>query len=799
MIPLKPLGRLAPKKIMLIFTLLISGGVCWGQDKIDIRPRLTQEQEFFRDYRELIQLLNNESFQDSLTFWSSQGRLGGAGDHQMYLAGIQAGFGELVRSPMLVQAIAYFLRTHQGDLAAKVIQLYYRQLWFFLHEMAWDPRFPEHGPQQQQLAPYAAQLTQLAAIVQELNALKLDPSQQWHPAIDNVIRSLKKGGGLFTFAPVKRTGFLGHKTESIFPSYPGPWRPVSYTGFIPGNKVTYVNGSAFEMTGKSYLDYISDRLGVMVNSGYATADGSLTSVAEYKAKIQAGEDVFSGDQFDSAIDHPAFASSPSNIFHQVQQIIAGAQQSLFVDIFFLGGTIGAAISKELVRKAEEGVKVFVIRDLFNHFGHRLEMQPVANYLRAYSELNPGKMVVVPAVIDQHPSGLPLIVNQLLSHEMVQTLMKNHPLGVADKIKEQVFLSPEARSDHSKVILADACVPGANKGLVGSKNWTDLSGGVTKDDVVVMEGPATCALQNHYVYDMEQALLKDQYRENFDPSAMERATYLQWHYQAYAAQAPCQSEACKVKAVVSPFDPLTKLKGQEKSLVFSPQGKAIVRIGENNLDGSVLSALDQVVQGILTAKTQVLIRNLLIFSQPVVNAIIAAVRANPDLRIYIVTDAFDYAEQRTGTEGFPNWFYLDQLYALNDPGTTRVHMRFFLPEYKHPELHQEFHHKSMSVDGFSTSAGKVAGKAVTIVGSANWDPLTLFGAFRESQAEIFDDEMARTYDASFWQLWGSPKVRDALPWEFTLPAPLDKVDKGLFISGMRQLIEPMYQVEIVYDL
>jgi phosphatidylserine/phosphatidylglycerophosphate/cardiolipin synthase-like enzyme len=165
----------------------------------------------------------------------------------------------------------------------------------------------------------------------------------------------------------------------------------------------------------------------------------------------------------------------------------------------------------------------------------------------------------------------------------------------------------------------------------------------------------------------------------------------------------------------------------------------------------------------------------------------------------VTDAFDYAEQRTGTEGFPNWFYLDQLYALNDPGTTRVHMRFFLPEYKHPELHQEFHQKSMSVDGYSASAVKVAGIAQTIVGSANWDPLTLFGAFRESQAEVFDDELAKAYDTSFWQLWGSSKVRDALPWEFTLPAPLDKVDKGLFIGAVRQLIEPLYQVEIVYDL
>ena len=138
-----------------------------------------------------------------------------------------------------------------------------------------------------------------------------------------------------------------------------------------------------------------------------------------------------------------------------------------------------------------------------------------------------------------------------------------------------------------------------------------------------------------------------------------------------------------------------------------------------------------------------------------------------------------------------------------------------------EFHFEYHMKTISVDGFDPAGQRVTtdAPAVLISGSANKDHMTMYGAFREMQAEMYDQRGCSTVngeevcgavakaDKIFWSRWNAPADQDGSvpigPFNFEIPPQVQLVfkktlgrdmSKPEFIKYMRGLMHLAYELE-----
>ena len=139
--------------------------------------------------------------------------------------------------------------------------------------------------------------------------------------------------------------------------------------------------------------------------------------------------------------------------------------------------MGVSLAKHLIALLETkpGLKILILRDIYNHFGHEERMMPVYNFMLAYSLKNPDKMIILPSYIDAHPTGLPPFMDGIMSDNFIKK----------SGIQKHLSLYARAVSDHSKTMVID----GKSKNpvaFVGSKNWTDAAGSIVFDEVIKLE-------------------------------------------------------------------------------------------------------------------------------------------------------------------------------------------------------------------------------------------------------------------------------------------------------------------------
>ena len=208
-----------------------------------------------------------------------------------------------------------------------------------------------------------------------------------------------------------------------------------------------------------------------------------------------GNVLFQSESIQRVIENPG-AKHPWQIENPIlEQPIAGslretirsADETLFVDIFLMGGTWGLDIAAELLLAAERGVKVTLVRDTDNRFSSGFEMDPLWEAVERHSHDNPN-LTVMRSQIKKRPSGLPFGL------ENITRLFD----GLVD-----APLSLEAKSDHSKVVIADG-LSRTPQMWVGSKNTVDSGGAYFYDDVMRIRGPAAAASLISYLPDMELA-------------------------------------------------------------------------------------------------------------------------------------------------------------------------------------------------------------------------------------------------------------------------------------------------------
>lgn len=184
------------------------------------------------------------------------------------------------------------------------------------------------------------------------------------------------------------------------------------------------------------------------------------------------------------------------IARTMHEMIAEAQESVFLDMFLLGGSWGVEITRDLIRAAQRGVKVVLIHDTESVFAVGNEITPLWDRLLELSAIE-ANFVALEANLDTpaRVSSVPFGIQGLL----VQ-------LAKADKPP----VSAEGRSDHSKILIVDA-VYGESpsefvdrltpKALVTSRNAVDSAGAYYFDESVLIEGPAAVASLLHYRSDI----------------------------------------------------------------------------------------------------------------------------------------------------------------------------------------------------------------------------------------------------------------------------------------------------------
>lgn len=469
---------------------------------------------------------------------------------------------------------------------------------------------------------------------------------------------------------------------------------LTASGFIPGNKVELVSQNT---TSPERIQWFNDRV--------IFAGGKLDFTQTYmKMPLNINDE-----------GHPSFKDP---MFAKIRDMILSAKQSIFINIFLFGGTMGGTLSKFLLdqtvekRKTNPNFKVLLMHDFATNYNMKDEMMPIFEYIKDRIEKESalsGAVYLLQANIQRHPPGIPFGITNLIpkTEETFKALEKRSTYY-------------ESKIDHSKVIVVDA-ESDYPQAYFGSKNWSDHSGGYYYDNALYVKGPAAAMVQAAYYDDVDAALTT---------SPQER----KWFF--YKEQGFSNEKYLKNRAqILSWF--------QVKRASYPAAGSEVVRIAEANVDGKIKDARNILVDMISKAQSHIFMEQLFIYDKYINDALMKRKAQVPDLKIYILAD--HNGNFKLG--GLPNTLFLDQLLShkieVKARRTLGIEAKF--PNGKTQEYHQENHRKITSVDG-----------KIMLVGSSNLNPDTLQGSFREFGAQIFDRKVIGDFEKEFLQDWTDPQ-------------------------------------------
>jgi len=414
--------------------------------------------------------------------------------------------------------------------------------------------------------------------------------------------------------------------------------------------------------------------------------------------------------------HISFKKDP--IFKKIKAMIDESKESIFIDIFLLGGTLGATLSEYLLDQtkikiqANKDFKLLILHDFSTHYNMSEEMMPVFKYIKERIESDKilsRSAYLLQANIHRHPPGVPFGITSLIP--------KTDEVMVEMEKKSTYF---ESKIDHSKVIVIDANSP-KPQAYFGSKNWTDHSGGYYYDNTIWVEGPAAALVQHSYYDDIEAALTED--------LAESKLFYLK-------DQGFDNSRYLKIKAQI-----LNEFK--VKRTLFEAVGQDTLRIAEANVDGKIKNVRNMLIDMIANAKEHIFMEQLFLYDKYIIDALIKRKIERPSLKIKIIIDH----NGNFGMNGLPNTLFIRELKSHHIEVRTRQTLgaQVTLPDGSTRTYHQENHRKITSVDG-----------KILLGGSSNINPDTLQGSFREFGAQIFSKREISEYEKQFMIDWSDPQ-------------------------------------------
>lgn len=408
--------------------------------------------------------------------------------------------------------------------------------------------------------------------------------------------------------------------------------------------------------------------------------------------------------------HPVFKDP---IFKKMKEMVESSKETILIDIFLFGGTMGGSFSKFLIDQAltkKEGFKLLILHDYATNYNMKDEMMPVFEYIKKRIENDPKvkkRVILLQANIQRHPPGIPFNLTSLIP--------KTEELFSIIEKKNTYY---ESKIDHSKLLLIDGNTS-SPEAYFGSKNWTDHSGSYYYDNALWVKGPAAALIQDSYLEDIKAALTEDKneqawffYKEQgFDnKDYLSRKTEILEHF--------------KIKRDLYPA-----------------MGQATLRIAEANVDGKIKNVRNSFIDQIKKAKKHIYMEQLFLYDSYIVDALILKKKNTPSIAIKILIDN----NENFGFNGFPNTIYLQKMKDAGIEIRSRktIGVKAFFRDGSERTYHQENHRKISSFDG-----------KVLIVGSSNLNPDTLQGSFRELGAVLYNKDETKKFERDFQKAWAN---------------------------------------------
>lgn len=486
---------------------------------------------------------------------------------------------------------------------------------------------------------------------------------------------------------IKQTEYFN---ENIFEDIPDP---IHYSldprGFIPGNKIQIISENKRDL---DRIEWFNERI------------------------------IFGGKSLDFNSPHIAIPENGAGhislvedpIFIKIKEMIDEAHESIFIDIFLFGGTLGATLAEHLIKTTKlklaknPNFKVLLLHDFATHYTIIDEMMPIFEYLKNVRNEDPllaKSFYLLQANIHRHPPGIPFNVTNLVP--------KTDDVYEAMQEKSTYY---ESKIDHSKVIVIDANTD-SPQAYFGSKNWSDHSGGYYYDDAIWVQGPAAALVQHSYYDDIEAALTTNPQEQRlffYKDKGFDNREYL-----------PIRNKVLKEFKI--------------SRTNFKIQGDEVIRFAESSVDGRLKNVRNIIIDSIISAKSTIYMEQLFLYDSYVVDALIKKKIKNPSIQIKILVDH----NGNFGMNGLPNTIFLRELkqYGIEIRARKTLGTEITLPDGTKKSYHQENHRKIISIDG-----------EVLIGGSSNINPDTLQGSFREFGAQIFNKEEIQKFEKRFLIDW-----------------------------------------------
>lgn len=499
---------------------------------------------------------------------------------------------------------------------------------------------------------------------------------------------------------------VGYPFEDIAPHIT-PYS-LSHLGYIPGNEVELVSEND---QSPERVQWYNDR--IMFN-------GAQLDWSKPYMKMPTREEIARYDQIPSDLrPHIAFAKDP--IFMKIRDMIDCAEDSIFIDIFLFGGTLGGTLAKylidETVKKRAKNPKfqTIILHDFATNYNMKDEMMPVFRYIRdringksavpGEAVVPAGSLILLQANIQRHTPGIPFGLSELIEKNV-------------DNFKEIEKRNTyyESKIDHSKVIVIDGNT-GRAEAYFGSKNWTDHSGGYYYDNALWIKGPAATLVQYSYYDDIDAALTTDEAEQKWFFFKEEGFGNEKYIAQRDSILASIQITLDNIKTA----------------------GEDTVQLTEANVDGRIKNTRNMIIDMIIKAKSHIYMEQLFIYDKYINDAFIKAKIQNPTLDVRILADH----NGNFGMNGLPNTIFMEELnkYGIQIRARQTQTIPVTYPDGSTGKYHQENHRKIISVDG-----------KTLLVGSSNMNPDTFQGSFREFGAQMFNQQQISKFERDFLGDW-----------------------------------------------
>ncbi|MCC6137647.1 MAG: hypothetical protein IT287_03380 [Bdellovibrionaceae bacterium] len=593
--------------------------------------------------------------------------------------------------------------------------------------------------------------------------------------------------------------------------YRGAPYAYSFQGIIGGNSVQLFNKVP---TTDYSVEFLGKQLFAVHNNFNKTLSKKYVemTVEDFKQAMTSEEaavkELFSRTEgFATREGHYSLgpiSTGQQGIFQRVLEQIDAAKESVFIDIFWMGGSIGVQLAKTLMQKTIDNpnFKVIIISDEENNFSYGTELSVVYNYMRAYSEKFQNKhFYILPANIDLKRTSLPEFVDLLFTNSTINLAKKNNQLDAlyaADKF------NLIGKSDHTKVVVVDGKNPDLGVAFVGSKNWTDSSGGIATDEVAQISGPAVAVILNHFYYDVLEAFIQES----------GKSTYVQTHINSKLSGEKVSSLHHGIQMLLEPIDILQRWSDISPAKVVVPyveKGTDSISTAQNNIYGTETSTIDQNIHVILQAREQLIIDDQFLYDPYIVGAIKTAIKKH-NVKVYIMLEPLTGVGATSKVMAHvPNNLFLPELIAIGAkvkwkkvPASIEKAILAVKDKYNE-SLAPEFHLKSMTVDGVRADETGLCNSnepslkhhttvPALVTGSANKDVMTMTGGFREYQVLIYGESAVVRHDCLFWARWNNPQETEetnGLDFEVPPEATQAGLDQEGFLNVLRMAFFSTY--------